>query len=1033
MTAVRKELLNQPHRRRLHHHLTGLRFSTRLSAFYERREPGSRSFGAERVGVHIRSVPKPWQSYVVTVMKFILCSLLLLSIFPLIATGQDRESSIQSEADLVSALCSKETNQPAIQSLIKSHPQLINSDLWTEVNKQAVAAYYSQSPERSIDIYNIAIQVAAQLHDPKLLAATYYSIGRTYSGLNKFRDAIDSYEKSRSYFEHTGQTAGLANILADLGALYLIQEDYAKARDYSKQSITSTNNVKTNSAKDISADSPSRARALLTLGEIDSRDGNHPAALEKLQESLALYQRLSRESSYYDYYVAGAYGAIGRVYPDFGDYAKALSYLSKGLEIAKARSYSNLLLSFRNDIGVVYVEQEDYEQAKAQFNEGLKICESEKNQKEQARLLLNLGVVEERKGNYDEALRCFKLSLQTAEAIAIADFQIAGWEGIGVVLTARRDFSGATDALNNGLTIAKRMNDKTRQTELLWRMAQTHYEMGGYGEASALAESAIAMGQATHLAKLTSLARTTLGESYAAQKKFELAITTLKEAVEQIETLRDLVAGQEEELQLFFENKVAAYDALVDLLIQQGKPFEALVYAERAKGRVLLDVLRGAKPDLAKVLTPAEKAEAQRLNRKIAEINDTIRNQETAGSSSLNSLYTQLDAARLEFQSFQDSLYVSHPNLRIRSGNTDTLDRLGIESLALDGDCAYLEYVVSKDRVYLFVLKRGKSTDKLGLNFYPLTVTPKDLAQKVDRFHDRLSNQHPDYTDDARDLYSLLVAPAADHLKGVDTLCIIPDGFLWNLPFQALMLSSNRFLLEDHAIYYVPSLNVLQEMSGKENGRRKASSLIAFGNPVIGKDEQRQADLCPLPEAENEVGSIAKTARVETQKVFIGRDASEKTFKALAPSFSLIHLATHGVLDNRNPLYSHLLLTKTEGDSENDGLLEAREIMDMKLNADLVVLSACETANGRIAAGEGVMGMSWAFFVAGTRSMLVSQWGVNSSSTSELMSNFYENMAKSRAQYQKAHFLREAALRLMKDDRYSHPFYWSSFVLLGAD
>src|SRR6266536_2892728 len=285
MTAVRKELLNQPHRRRLHHHLTGLRFSTRLSACKERREPGSRSFGAERVGVHIRSVPKPWQSYVVTVMIFILCSLLLLSIFPLIATGQDRESSIQSEADLVSALCSKETNQPAIQSLIESHPQLINSDLWTDVNKQAVLAYYSQSPERSIAIYNIAIQVAAQLRDPKLLAATYYSVGRTYSGLSKFRDAIESYEKSKAYFEQAGQSTGLANVLADLGALYLIQEDYAKAREYSERSITSASSVSTTSTDDISADAPARARALLTLGKMDSRDGNQAEALQKLQDS----------------------------------------------------------------------------------------------------------------------------------------------------------------------------------------------------------------------------------------------------------------------------------------------------------------------------------------------------------------------------------------------------------------------------------------------------------------------------------------------------------------------------------------------------------------------------------------------------------------------------------------------------------------------------------------------------------------------------------------------------------------------------
>src|SRR6185369_14265647 len=133
--------------------------------------------------------------------------------------------------------------------------------------------------------------------------------------------------------------------------------------------------------------------------------------------------------------------------------------------------------------------------------------------------------------------------------------------------------------------------------------------------------------------------------------------------------------------------------------------------------------------------------------------------------------------------------------------------------------------------------------------------------------------------------------------------------------------------------------------------------------------------------------------------------------------YKTIHLATHGVLDNRDPLYSHLLLTKTHGDVENDGSLEAREIMNMKLNADLAVLSACETANGRISPGEGVMGTSWAFFVAGTRSMLVSQWKVNSASTSQLMLNFYQALEskKSASGRTKARSLQEATLRLMKE------------------
>jgi CHAT domain-containing protein len=364
-----------------------------------------------------------------------------------------------------------------------------------------------------------------------------------------------------------------------------------------------------------------------------------------------------------------------------------------------------------------------------------------------------------------------------------------------------------------------------------------------------------------------------------------------------------------------------------------------------------------------------------------------------------------------------------------------SIDRIGVESLARDGNSAYLEYIVSKERVYLFVLTANKSTNGPELKSYPLTVTPAELVRKVDRFHDQLANLNPDFSGNAHELYSLLVAPAAEQLKGVETLCIVPDGVLWNLPFQALMPANEHYLLEDHAIYYAPSLSVLREMNQKKRVGRNANSLIAFGNPVIGKDEQRQVDLCPLPEAENEVGSIAKTAGLEAKRVFVGRDASEKAFKTLAPGFSVIHLATHGVLDNRNPLYSHLLLTRTEGDAENDGLLEAHEIMDMRLDADLAVLSACDTANGKIAPGEGVMGMSWAFFVAGCRSMLVSQWKVNSSSTAQLMVNFYQqsDFGRNRSGGANATAIRAAALQLMKDDRYRHPFFWAGFVLIGVN
>lgn len=962
--------------------------------------------------------------------------LIALSLLPIVALAQSAQQEVRTETELAYALCRVSPDARSKENLLSANQQLVNDRLWTYLNGLASAAYFNQLPRQSLEAYEAAILVAGRLQDSKLLAKSYYNIGITYSGLNEFSKAIVSYEKSRAYLEQAGLQRDLIYVFGDLGALYFILEDYVKARDYSERAVTLADRLRTATAPPGAwPDEFGKARALHTLGEINLRDGDHSRAIEELQMSLALYQQLNGKGQSYNAYIAGVYAALGKISPETGDYALGLSYLNKALDIVRNQPDPNMRASLLNSIGYLYMEQEDYAQSKAQFDQSLRIYRSVNNQREEARVLLNLGVIEQRQGNYDEALRHFKHSLQGAKATQIIDVQIAAGEGIGVVLTAKKDFKAALEALNQSLAIAKDTKNKTRQAELLWRTAQTYYEMEDYTQSAALAENAVALARASHLPKLTYLATTTLGQSYAAQKKIELATQTLKQAIEQLEVMRDQVAGREVELQLFLENKVASYDALVDLLVKQNKPADALLYAERAKGRVLLDVLSGGKADLSKVQTPSEKEETQGLNRKISEINNLIKKQEAADASSLNSLYAQLDIARLNYQSFQDALYVAHPGLSIRSGRTAALTNADVNSLTRDNDRAYLEYVVGKEGISLFVLSKRKSGGP-DLKVYPIAMKPEDLARKVNQFHQRLADRHPDYASLGHELYALLVEPAAQQLSGVDTICIVPDGFLWNLAFQALVNKGDRYLIEDHSLYYAPSLSVLCEMTKeKVESEKKKASLIAFGNPVIGKDEQRNEEQCPLPEAETEVATVAKTLDPVGSKVLIGREATEKMFKTLAPTYSVIHLATHGLLDNRHPLYSHLLLTKTDGDPENDGFLEAREIMNMKLNADLAVLSACETANGKIAPGEGVIGMSWAFFVAGTRSMLVSQWKVNSESTSRLMISFYKNRKSNlgNGTRKKAEALREAALQLMEDQRYHHPFYWAGFVLVGSN
>lgn len=954
---------------------------------------------------------------------------LVLLLSPLLTSGQSLEQSVQSEVDLVAVLCGPSADDRSRENLLKSYPQLVNSQLWSTLIKRAVSEYYGPARERSFAIYEIALLVADRLQNPRLLATTYYNMGRSYSGLNELSKAVEAYERSRGIFEQAGLRRDLTYILADLGRLYFILEEYDKARGYSEQSLALADSM----AAEVSPTAPPeefiRATSLATLADLNLREGDYDQAVQKLRVSLMLHQKLSRQNSYYNSFIADDFQTLGRIFTASGDYAQALAYLTQALNIVKNLSDPNRMANLQNSIGVLYLEQEDYLQAKKTLDASLQIYLSINKQREAAEVLLNLGVIEQRQSNYDQALILFQRSLQGAKATKLVDVEIAAGEGIGVVLTAKRDFPAALDALNASFELAKVTKDKTRQTEVLWRLGETHSAMGDYARASTLAESAVALARESRLPKLSYLATTTLGQSYAAQGKIDLAIRTLRDAVNQLEAMRDQVAGSELESQFFLENKLNSYHSLVDLLMKQGKSLDALLFAERAKGRVLLDVLSGGKADLAKVLTGTEKEEIQRLNGKIFEINQRIKSTESPDPS----LYHQLDTARLEYQSFQDTLYLAHPSLKVRSGRTQTLVEADINHLTRNNDVAYLEYVTSKEQAYLFVLTSKRVNGGSNLKVFPIALKSEELETKVNQFHQRLANRHPDFAGIAGELYAALIEPARDQLRGVSTICIVPDGFLWNLPFQALMSSSNRYLIEDHAIHYAPSLSVLREMTKEKSGQQRDASLIAFGNPVIGKDEQRNEELCPLPEAETEVASVAKTVASAHSRVFIGREATEKKFRAMAATYGTIHLATHGVIDNRHPLYSHLLLTKTEGDLENDGLLEAREIMNMNLKADLAVLSACETANGRIAPGEGVMGMSWAFFIAGARSMLVSQWKVNSASTSQLMVNFYQSLEANRrvSKANRPDALRDAARKSMKNSSFRHPFYWAGFVMIG--
>jgi CHAT domain-containing protein len=272
----------------------------------------------------------------------------------------------------------------------------------------------------------------------------------------------------------------------------------------------------------------------------------------------------------------------------------------------------------------------------------------------------------------------------------------------------------------------------------------------------------------------------------------------------------------------------------VRLLTQRGNNFEALLYAERAKGRVLLEAVRNNRHDLRNIPTESEKAQAEFLMNKYLAIKNRINSQPSAQPP--DDLQNELNAVRKDLVVFQEGFAAAHPDLLLRVGPARPLTHANLNSLVRANDLAYLEYVVTGDKVGLFILKRNGVSRDHELKYVNLLINADELRRKVSDFHSVLAERQPDYASLGRELYRLLIEPAANELQNINTICIIPDEFLWTLPFQALTNTRGNYLIQDYSLFYAPSFTVLNEMALRRQQQNSKESLIAFGNPVVGRN-----------------------------------------------------------------------------------------------------------------------------------------------------------------------------------------------------
>jgi CHAT domain-containing protein len=736
---------------------------------------------------------------------------------------------------------------------------------------------------------------------------------------------------------------------------------------------------------------------------------------------------------------------LSDIYRALGDYRRAFDVSQKSLRLCEEEHNRRGTVMALTELGIIYGVQNNQEQALSHLEKALAIAQEIGDTIMTATLRHDIAVQFQRLGNYERALGILQGLLKQTEDSGDRGGAAMVRNQIGQVHALRGAHDEALSYYNQSMAGLDAANMKRATVVVLNDVSEAYLAQGKNDEALSAAERAVSLSRETGRQLDLWLALTFMGYAQLALNRPLEARQSFAEAVSIIEKLRGQTAGGVEERQRYFEGGLRAHHGMLNVLVKENKPREALIFAERAKARVLLDVLQQGRVSVQKAMTAGELEQERRLKSELTQLNMQLGRATQLNNpdpTRVGDTQRRLEKTRLTYEAFQNSLYAAHPELKVQRGEAPIIDAEELATLLPDAGSALLEYVVTTDKTYLFVVTRAAAKEDVDVRVYPIPIKRDDLAKRTRAFRRQLAERDLGFRASAVKLYELLLKPAQAQLRGKTNIVIAPDDALWDLPFQALPTSVNRFLIEDAAIAYAPSLTVLREMTRRKREGADAlpASLLAFGNPLLGKETinraaltLRDVQIASLPEAEQEVKALRRLYGLSRSRVYIGADAREDRVKREAGQARILHFAAHGTLNNVSPMYSHLVLAKG-GDSE-DGLLEAWELMQLDLKADLAVLSACETARGRIGAGEGMVGLSWAMFIAGVPSTVVSQWKVEAASTRDLMVSFHRGLigqpGAGKSKPTKAEALRQAALKLMRNPETRHPFYWAGFVLVG--
>ncbi|MFZ0749750.1 MAG: CHAT domain-containing protein, partial [Pyrinomonadaceae bacterium] len=715
-----------------------------------------------------------------------------------------------------------------------------------------------------------------------------------------------------------------------------------------------------------------------------------------------------------------------------------------------------------DSIGQIYAELYQTELSLRNYSKALNLARLKNDFTVQAQVQLNLAALSNKTGDFSQAMKQAQ-SAVIASSKANDDKAMALSLGFLAQMELKNGLleKGRTD-LDRVLSLSRQNNDLPAQIKTLCFLSGVNLSARQVAVAKEQAQSALRLAESLTRGATTNSQRLrvnalrwpcwlALARAQRASQQREEALKSYFRAVSG--TVVDwwmVYASTERSAIGFAEERQAPYRELVDLLVELGRIDEAYNAYQYARVRTLSGYIRarhlvGFRSD-------------RDTDNKIGELSASIIALRTSLlSPTLNrgqreDLQRELVEVEEDLAERRFQIELNHPRRQLVFSRPARLKQLQNQ---LGDNESVIEFFLGEERSFVWLISRGT----VGFEILPGS---KEIEGKVRQYLADLSTAPPNLHLQlrlvkqramARELYTLLFGKLANQLTDYK-LIVIPDGLLNYVPYESLF-NNGRYLIEDHEISYLPSASLIELL--RQRPPRSAAEydgqldLLAFGDPVFQQRSKTSlsrnlpsasakieklawdaetSNLSRLPRTRDEVEYIASLIPRERKRLHLGKDSTEKAFKQEPLNkFRWIHFATHSLIDERNPGRSAVVLA-LDADHDEDGFLRAAEIADLDLNCDLVVLSACETGWGQLSSGEGVIGLSRSFFIAGARSVVVSQWAVRDISTAQLMKDFYQQMIKNAA---KPAALREAKLRMLQSGSETrHPYYWAPFVIIGA-